>query len=629
MANKKGKQIVQTPAEKKPNGAEVKSASSFSIPTWLGLTLLSILGTVIYANSLDCAFQLDDFQSIVNNAGIRNLGEVSAWWNIVPTRALGYGSFALTYHWAEYDLFYWHLTNLMIHLVNAILVWALSLQIFALPKLHGTAVARDRQLLAFSIALLFVSHPLATGSVTYLVQRLAALVSTFYLLSVLLYLKGRSSNGNSLTRALFFVGAGFAALAAFWTKENAFTLPLIILLLEVYFLQSRPLSFTFGDYRFVGLLGVCAAVVVLLLFKFPHSIFKPIAPDLVNNFTEITPVNYLLTQFSVIVKYIQMLLVPIHQNVDYDFPVANSLFDTRTFICLALLLALVGVALKLYRSHLLLSFGIFWFLMTLSVESSIIPISDVIFEHRTYLPSFGFFLVLVVAAHQYLGANKRVALVALFVGLIGVYSLLTINRNKVWKTPLTLWSDVIEKSPDKARGYNNRGIMYNEAKKYDLALSDFNKAIALQPKYATAFYNRGIAYQNIQNTQAAFQDFEQALKMDSTHVEAFNSRGLLHQAAQRFPQALADYDKAIQLQPTYFKGYFNRGILFGVLNRLNEAMLDFDKAIALNPNLGDTYYNRAVVTFNQGNKEKACNDWQIAYKKGYAQAKGMLDQYCK
>lgn len=183
------------------------------------------------------------------------------------------------------------------------------------------------------------------------------------------------------------------------------------------------------------------------------------------------------------------------------------------------------------------------------------------------------------------------------VAIVAGYALLTINRNLVWKTPTTLWSDVIKKSPNKARGYNNRGIMYNESKKYDLALSDFNKAIALQPTYATAFYNECTAKQK-QNTKAAFEDFDQAVKLDSTHVEAYNSRGLLHQAAQRFPQALADYNKAIRLT-NYFKGYFNRGILFSMLNRLNEAILDFDKAIALNPNLGDTYYNRAVVTFNE------------------------------
>jgi tetratricopeptide (TPR) repeat protein len=182
-----------------------------------------------------------------------------------------------------------------------------------------------------------------------------------------------------------------------------------------------------------------------------------------------------------VLKYIQLLLLPINQNVDYDFPISNSLFDPRTILSLLALLVLVGVAIKLFTTQRLISFGIFWFLATLSIESSIIPISDVIFEHRTYLPSFGFCIVLVSTLHHYFGENRQKLFMVTFAGIVAGYALLTINRNLVWKTPTTLWSDVIKKSPNKARGYNNRGIMYNESKSYDLALNDFNKAIALQP----------------------------------------------------------------------------------------------------------------------------------------------------
>lgn len=134
-----------------------------------------------------------------------------------------------------------------------------------------------------------------------------------------------------------------------------------MLLLEVYFLQNQPLTFNLRDYRFVGLVGVSVLAAVVLWFRFPHSIFKPIAPDLVNNFTEITPGNYLFTQFSVVLKYIQLLLLPINQNVDYDFPISNSLFDPRTLLSLLALLVLVGVAIKLFRTQRLVSLGYFRF----------------------------------------------------------------------------------------------------------------------------------------------------------------------------------------------------------------------------------------------------------------------------
>ena len=111
--------------------------------------------------------------------------------------------------------------------------------------------------------------------------------------------------------------------------------------------------------------------------------------------------DYFLTEFSVIVVYLRLLVLPIDQNLDYDYPVYHSLLEPKVFVSFLFLSAIISLAFYLLfvserstRRNLfkLTGFGLLWFFLTLSIESSIIPIEDVILEHRLYLPSIGFLM---------------------------------------------------------------------------------------------------------------------------------------------------------------------------------------------------------------------------------------------
>ena len=410
----------------------------------VGLSLIFLLGIIIYSNSFYCSFHFDDLLRIVYNIKIRNLADVKAWWNYYPSRPVGTLTFALNYHFNQLDVWYWHLVNLIIHLINACLVWWLTLLIFSSPVLKDQPIARNKKVLAFLTALLFVSHPLATQSVTYIVQRLASMVAMFYLLSLVLYVKARLSNKGNIVKTLLFTGSLISAGLAMLTKENAFTLPFAIVLFELFFLRTKKLSINFKDYRVILLMGAFLGVIIIIPLKFSLSIFKPIPPSYRNTYT-VTPLNYLFTQFSVIVKYIQLLFLPINQNLDYDFPISNTFFEIRTLLSFVVLLSLIILAIFSFKRYRIISFGIFWFFLTLSIESSFIPIKDVIFEHRTYLPSFGFFLILSSGIYVLLWNKYKHIAIIIFVIIISSNSYLTYERNKVWKDDLTLWSDVVSK----------------------------------------------------------------------------------------------------------------------------------------------------------------------------------------
>ena len=359
----------------------------------VGSAIIILLGILIYSNTFTCSFHFDDIIRIVDNTSIRQLWDIKTWWNYYPTRPVGIFTFVLNYHFNQLDVRYWHLVNLIIHLMNACLIWWLTILICSAPVLKNDPITRRKNVFAFFVALLFVSHPLATQSVTYIVQRFASLAAMFYLLSIALYMKARIGNNNKRNKCLLLAGCVFFGVLAMLTKENAFTLPFALVIVENFFIRTGKFNINFKKPRVILILTIFLSIIIPIFIFLSSKILRPIVPINGTLYT-ITPVNYFFTQFSVIVKYIQLLFLPLNQNVDYDFPISDNFFEIRTFLSFLLLLSLVILAVLSFKRYRIISFGIFWFFLTLSVESSFIPISDLIFEHRTYLPSFGFFLIL-------------------------------------------------------------------------------------------------------------------------------------------------------------------------------------------------------------------------------------------
>ncbi len=573
----------------------------------VGLTIIILLGIIIYSNSFNCSFHFDDYPIIVNNTKIQNLLDVQAWWNFYPTRLIGIFTFALNYHFNQLDVRYYHLVNLIIHLINACLVWWLTLLIFSSPALKDNPIIRQKKVIAFFTALLFVSHPLATQSITYIWQRVASMVAMFYLLSLILYVKARLSNKGNISKTLLFTGSLISAVLAMLTKENAFTLPFAILLFEIFFLRTKKFSLNFRDYRMILLLAVFIGVILIIPLKFSFSIFESIPPRHGHIYT-ITPVNYLFTQFSVIVKYIQLLFLPINQNLDYDFPISNNFFGIRTFLSFLILLSLVILAMFFFKRYRIISFGIFWFFLTLSIESSFIPLDDLIFEHRTYLPSFGFFLILSSGLYILLWDKHKFVAIAILTIIIGANSFLTYERNKVWKDDLTLWSDNVKKSPNKTRPLYNRGVDYSNLGQWEKSIADYSKALEIDPDYTDALSNRGGVYGKVGQWDKTVEDCSQAIRIDPNNFMAWFNRGDAYENLRQFDQAIADYSKAIGIDPEFPKAYSNRGIAYANLGQWEQAITDYSQAIRIDPGYAQAYYNRGIVYANLGQWDKVIAD---------------------
>ena len=605
----------------KPPKQDNKSRYSAGV----GLGIIILLGIIIYSNSFNCSFHFDDYPNIVNNTKIQHLQDVQAWWNFYPTRPIGIFTFALNYHFNQLDVQYYHLVNLIIHLINACLVWWLTILIFSSPYMKDKEISGNKKVLAFFTALLFVSHPLATQSVTYIWQRLASMVTMFYLLSLVLYIKARLSNKGNIVKTLLYTCSLISAVVAMLTKENAFTLPFAVVLSEIFFLQTKKFPINFRDYRMILLLIVFLGVILIIPLKFSFSIFKPMSPVLGRTYT-LTPGNYLLTQFSVIVKYIQLLFLPINQNLDYDFPISNNFFQIRTLLCFLVLLSLIILAIFFFKKHRVISFSIFWFFLTLSIESSFIPLDDVIFEHRTYLPSFGFFLILTSGLYFLLWNKHKYLVISILVLITGSNSLLTYKRNKVWKDDLTLWSDVVSKPPTKARPFYNCGFAYGTLGQWQKAIDYFSLAIGINPNYSDAYINRGNAYGNLGKWDQSVADYSRAIKIDPKYVTAWSDRGIAYGNLGQLNKAIADFSKAIEIDPKKAIAWSNLGVAYWKLGQWDKSIANYSKAIEIDPKNTTVYYNRGFAYYNLGQWENAIDDYSKAIEIDPNNAKAYSDR---
>lgn len=605
---KKRKPVPAAPKEKAPSGPLLP----FSTLTALAGMLL--LGVLIYSNSFDCSFQFDDQTNITEQPLIRNFWDFKSWWNMQSTRQLAFGSFALTYHFFEYDVWGWHLFNLVIHLVTSLAVWRLAVLVFRTPAIRDLPIATQASSLAIAAGLLFVSHPLATQSVTYIVQRIASQAAMFYLLSIGLYVQARLSDFRKPATWLVYLAAGFMGICAMLTKENAYTLPLALILVEIYFFQSENAGRLITNKRFL----IAAAVLILIFLRFVAENSTQLNSTLTLDLGgTLNSKSYLLTQFSVIWKYIQLLFVPLGQSLDHQMPVSKSIFLPRTFVAFIGLVLLFGGALYLFKRNRLVSFGILWFFVTMSVESSFFPIADVIFEHRTYLPSFGFFIAfcagIIYPVYQKYG---KTALAMLF-GLVAVYSVLTYSRNFVWKTEETLWSDAIKKGPT-VRAHNNRGDYYYRLKEYDKARADFQAAIKLNPEFTRAYRNLGKVERDCGRITPAIEALTRAINIAPEKADAYIVRGNMYQSIGSYDKALADAEKALSLEKNV-SAYINLSAALDALGRYEASLTASGQALALSPDNAEAWYNRgntfrvisktdsALVCFNRAISIDATN----------------------
>ena len=596
--------------------------------TFPGLAGIVFLGFLVYSNVLYAPFFFDDYSIIVDNETIKNLK--ASFIGFSNNRYLTLITFAINYAIAGLRPFSYHLLNSIIHIINAVLVYYFVIFTFKTPYFINSRLSP--QFIAFSSAFIFVCHPIQTQAVTYIVQRATSMAAMFYLLSLVSYIKWRlmivqdpiveeQKTRSGYSKTMIYAVSLFSAVLAMKTKEIAFTLPVIMVFYEVFFFDKNSISkSSLSDIlkkpnltRFIYLIPILLTLLIIPLSMTNFTASSDTIIQDVSNSTrdtqDISRFDYLITQSRVIMTYLRLLIFPINQNFDYRYPIYHSLFDFPVMISSIAILSIIGLSVYLfylsrpetYMSQSdtlnmefsglrLVSFGIIWFFVTLLVESSIIPIRDVIVEHRIYLPSIGFFIV-VVSFADYMIKHSPLKKI-LIVSLVLLLSITAYSRNSLWKDPLKMWEDVVEKAPNNVRAYTEIGAIFRDEGRYAEANEQFEKALKINRNYALTYYNLGFVQYKLGNHENALKYFNKTLSFKLPvllHMDTLNSMGMTYSEMGDDNNAVIAFKQAISVMPGSIISYNNLGLQYIKMGEYELAIEELTKGLRIREHPGLRY----------------------------------------
>jgi tetratricopeptide (TPR) repeat protein len=468
----------------------------------------------------------------------------------------------------------------------------------------------------------------------------------FFLLSIWFYLRYKEKG-----KVKFMIAAFLSFLASCFCKEQAVVLPLV--LVAVDYLQGRSL---FEKKVWLNKIPFLLTSLIFGIVTLNASGGEEIAQKVYD--FQISE-RLIFATYSVGV-YLFKLFIPTDLSFFYTYPIKGDI-PAYFYLFPLLLIGLLYIIFKAYKKDLRwLVFGILFFLLNVALTSltAVMSVRDVIMADRyVYMASLGVFFILI----SLLNSKKEkwspmLRSIPLVMGV--VFMIISMQRVKVFKNSVTLFTEVIEKgqykdrhNPYLALPYNNRGIAYKRDKKLELAIKDYEVAIGSNPSYPNGYLNRGNIHFDSGEDDLAVLNYNKVLGLKPRNEKALSARGAIYAKRKQYDDALADLTLAIEIDPYFLDAYSNRALTYLDMGNLDEAIEDvstylryspakddmyefrgylyiqkkdykkalseFNQAIALNSNRAGYYFNRASAHRGLGNKSAALQDANKAKIKGY------------
>jgi tetratricopeptide (TPR) repeat protein len=555
--------------------------------TLASAAILVIVGVIAYANSFSGAFVFDDKGHI-----LERLIELDAWSVgdlVQQRRPVLFASLALNFAVGGVNTWGYHLFNVIVHV-------AAALTLFGVVRRTAVRVGQSGESalgFALATALIWTAHPLQTQSVTYVIQRSESMMGLFYLLT--LYAAIRAV--DSPRRLAWSAVAVMSCLLGMGSKPAIITIPFVVWMYDAIFLNDSWRAALRDRWKlYVALSATSVWLVATGVLK---NLFLPSAgPEASVGFgvQDHTAIEYLLSQPGVILHYLQLSYWPMGQCLDYGWPVArtNGEIVPQAAVVLGLLSASAWGA---WRRRWWGFVGM-WFFVILAPTSSFIPIRDLMYEHRMYLP-LASVIVLTLAAGvwftQKLAANQRLLRVglqlAMTLAIVTALTTATTRRNKVYASDLTMWQNVVATNPDHFRALDHLAAALLRDRRYEEAVLYGMKAVAIRPDFANAHANLGAAYTELGRLNDAFVHLGKALSLQPEHYRAHYTMGLALTDAGRLDEALESLDSAIEIKPDLDVAHYQRGRVLTHMERHEDAVESYRLAIRWNPDFATAYVN--------------------------------------
>jgi len=548
--------------------------------------IFCVMGFMLYGHVLHGEFVSDDYPYIVENLAVRNCLDLPGIWRSFSTRFLVMVSFAVNYRLHQLDVFGYHLVNIIIHIMNALLVAGLVFFTFRMPALKDSPWVPRSGSVAFYAGLIFLCHPVQTQAVSFITQRATSMAVMFYLLSLVFYAQARIRG-----RFVFWFCSWSAMLLGVFSKEMIVTLPVTVLVYEVYF--GRDLKRQLKRIMPYGMM----AVLVLLAFWMdrPGSVLGLKAQLKSGGFDW----RYLLTEINVLRTYLRLVLIPVNQIHHYTYTLSTSFWEPATLGSFALLVSIAVFAARVRRPAPLLSFCIFWFFITTAVEFWVVCFvkRGVLYEHWLYLPMVGFSIFISLGLHRLM--PRVVIAKGILLLIVGLYCILTVLRNFVWQTEIGFWEDVVQKSSQTPLVYLGSGTAYQRQGRLDEAFMHYQWGLRLfaeQGKelkqndraYLSSIYNNlGIIYEHMGLREQAVRAYQNAYRYDVDNPSPYRNLANICLRTRKFRQALFLLNQESRITPNDPEIHYGFGLSFLGLNQKDKAIAALKRAEYLYRHYGD------------------------------------------
>lgn len=576
--------------------------------------LLFLSTFLLFSNTLGHEFVFDDVSLITQNPVVTELkwGEMWSVGGYRPVRTFTYG---VNYLLGGNDPFGYHLFNVLLHAINGLLVF------FLIRRWSGS------NLVAGATAFLFASHPVQTAAVAYVSGRKDLLAGFFILAGCLLYTRYRQAsrpNRRLLTWSLLLF------IPALLSKEVAVVYPLLLLLLDTFLffpeegpesgrglgrLLSRVLQ-ALGrapwQYGCFAVLGVLAVLRILFVTQASRMV----------GFWGGTVLTNLGTSLKLFGHYLKLVVFPYPLVADYTgrvFPVSSGFSEWATLLSLGVLLLFLAAMIWAVPRYPLVSLGGLWFLITLLPVLHIIPFHEIAADHFLYVPSLGVALAAGVGLEKLARSWKRPAWAwGLLGGVLVVYSAWTVDRNRDWKNPQTLWEATLRQAPASFRANSNLANIYFSQGRREEALRLARQSLELDPARPESWKNLGTMYYELAKEERqqgnpgraeallreAVSLLEKGRDMDPWDAFVYSNLGSCYKEIALIRDQEGKPEAALQARKTAYE-YYEKGLELG-------RHLPYGEAVWYN--LGNLFvdaglYDQALFYFRQF--EKAFPDSQM------------------
>jgi len=582
----------------------------------LVLSLMILIGGAIYLNSLSNGFHYDDGHHITGNPHIRSILNIPDFF-LDPSLLSGFKSsggglyrpllmvsYVFNYSLGGLNPIGYHLVNLVFHIGSAFMIYLIVRKLM-LPSLSGFFPA-------LASGFIFLVHPFNSEVVNYITARSSVMCAFFFLLSFWFWIRFRERN-NGLNRWQY-TGSLLFFILAMLTKEVAITLPAIFLLYDILSGSVRRSKST-GTFILHYLPFIAGVVLPYMIVRGAlvggTGISSPPAGYL----------EHLLTQPTVLLYYMKLLIFPANLSISHVIPTASGL-DGLTILFILILVFTIGLAIwsamKKGKMGIILSFSIFWFFITI-LPTTALPLTEMVQENRGYLPGVSFAVIAGVVFSRIGGSrtlfrdNKAAIpyLYGLLVLTLIIYSVSTVIRNHVWKNDITLWSDAAIKAPSSFRARYNLADSYSKSGDFGLSAREYTAALKLSPDSVPANHNLGVMFLRLNEPDLALKQFMKTTALSPEHSPSYVSIGNILASRKEWVKAEESYQKALRIDKDNSDALSSFGLTLMHQGKFSSAIPYLTRALQAKPGWSEVEVMLAYALDSTGRSSEA----EVLYRK--------------